>query len=78
MIGFNARVLNGLPVFVEAETSTDRDYGIIVDDIQIFWQKPNKRGERKRALVIEQKMTDNDWECLENDLMDIACGSWIG
>ena len=78
MISFNAKVLNGLPVFVEAETVTDRDEGVIVDDIQIYWRKTNRLGCRTRAHVIENKMTENDWECVELDALDIAEGRWIG
>ncbi len=73
MIGFNARVLNGLPVFVEVETSMDRDYGLIVDEMAIFWMMPNVLGERKRAMVIENKMTSNDWDELESDFIEYHC-----
>lgn len=82
MWNFNAKVLNGLPVWVESEVSIDRDEpqndGVIVDDMKIFWRKTNKNGERNRALVIEQKMTDDDWECLGYEVLDFACGRWIG
>ena len=66
MIELHTRVLNGLPVRVEADYSNDRHEGIVIDDIQVYWDKPNS----KRAEVIENKMTDEDWYRLEDELLD--------
>jgi hypothetical protein len=72
MITLYTRVLNGLPVRIEAETANDQFEGLIVDDIQIFWNSGH------RATVIETKMTHNDWDMLEEEILDLACGRWIG
>ncbi|MHA2402129.1 MAG: hypothetical protein ACXADH_03980 [Candidatus Kariarchaeaceae archaeon] len=65
MITLYTRVLNGLPVRIEAETANDQFEGLIVDDIQIFWNSGH------RATV-------NDWDMLEEEILDLACGRWIG
>ena len=76
MITVYTRVLNGLPVRVEAETDNDRDQGLVVSDMQIFWTRKNKNPMKPftRATVIESKMTHNDWDMLENDVLDVALG----
>ncbi len=75
MITIHTRVLNGLPVRVEASTDTDRN-GLFISDMQIYWTKKSKNPLKPytRALVIESKMSHNDWDMLENDLMDVALG----
>jgi hypothetical protein len=66
MIIIHTRVLNGLPVRVEADWNSDRWGEITIEDIQVFWDKPNS----KRALVIENKMPQEDWWSLEDELLD--------
>jgi len=77
MITLTTRVLNGLPIRVEAEIANDRDEGVIVEDMQLYWTKRSKVGYN-RAEVIERKMQLSDWEQLEDEILDIACGRWIG
>lgn len=80
MITLHTRVLNGLPIRAEADTKTDRFGDLVIDGVQLFWNKPNKNPFKRftRAGVIETKMTHNDWEMLEDELMDVALGRWIG
>lgn len=66
MITIHTRVLNGLPVRVEADYGTDIDGSILIEDIQVYWDKPKS----KRADVIEKKMTSDDWYRLEDELLD--------
>ena len=76
MITVYTRVLNGLPVRVEAETTTDRYGDLCVGDVQVYWTKKSKNPLKPftRALIIESKMTENDWDMVENDVMDVALG----
>ena len=76
--GITTRVLNGLPVYVEYTITEDRYGDIDATDMTVFWTKKNKLGQRSRASIIEKKMTENDWDCLRDDCLDIACGRWIG
>jgi hypothetical protein len=78
MIGFQTRVLNGLPVHVEADICEGRYGDLEPINIGIYWTKRNKLGMRKQATVIEKKMTENDWDCLRDDILDVAYGRWIG
>ncbi len=84
MITLHTRVLNGLPIRVEAETANDQFEGLIVEDIQLFWTKKSREGYI-RAGVIERKMSHNDWDLLEEEILDVVCGRcslaedlWIG
>lgn len=80
MITLTTRVLNGLPIRVEAEIANDRDEGVIIEDMQLYWTKANKNPLKRytRANVIEQKMQLGDWEMLEEEILDVCCGRWIG
>lgn len=71
MIVINTRVLNGLPVRVEAEVSNDRDHGVIVENIELYWNKKSKLGQYRRATVIENKMTSNDWRLVEQEILQM-------
>ena len=80
MITLHTRVLNGLPIRAEADTKTDRGGDLEIDGIQLFWVRKTKNPFKPftRATVIESKMSHNDWEMLEDELMDVALGRWIG
>ena len=70
MIRIHTRVLNGLPVAVEGDYATDFDGQVLIEDITVYWDKPNKLGQYKRAKVIEDKLTHDDWYQLEDELLD--------
>ena len=80
MITLHTRVLNGLPIRAEADTKTDRFGDLVIDGVQLFWAKRTKNPFKPYtpATVIETKMSHNDWEMLEDELMDVAMGRWIG
>ena len=80
MITLHTRVLNGLPIRAEGFTDTDRQGDLCINGIELFWVKRNKNPLKRytRATVIETKMSHSDCEMLEDELIDVALGRWIG
>ena len=79
MIVVYTRVLNGLPIRAEGNTKLDHNGDLSMDGVQLYWTKKSKNPFKpfNRATVIESKMNHNDWEMVEEDLMDVAMGRWI-
>ena len=65
-ISLHTRVLGGLPVYVEAIATFGYDGDYDIERAKIYWNKPNS----KRATVIENKMTDDDWAQIAEQLLD--------
>lgn len=70
MIRIHTTVLNGMPVAVEAEWNTDRYGEITIEDITVCWPRPNKLNAYKHAKVLEDKMASDDWDRLEEELLE--------
>lgn len=74
MVVIHTRVLNGLPVRVEADVSTGFDGEVIVEEMTVYWnKKPNKLGQYYQAKVIEDKMQPDDWKRVEEEIIEALC-----